>query len=246
MNKITILPVNKEELLEQRERGITQTSFKSEYILFCCIRDGAVELLKQGIDDYFSQPMIMGRMSGNNLRQIQYWAVATISVAVHYAILGNFDETEAFTMSDEVIRKVDVCSDSDEIFMLIKEKALILCEKVRENNINQAGISLTPVIRKALHFIHNNIFTKIKLDDISSYCGVSSGYVSKEFKKQTGMNFSEYVVREKTKQAKIMLLDDISYSDICYRLGFCSESHFIACFVKVEGITPKKYKLQML
>lgn len=246
MKNITILPVNKDELLEQRERGITQTSFKSEYILFCCIRDGAVELLKEGIDDYFSHPMIMGRMSGNNLRQIQYWAVATISVAVHYAILGNLDETEAFTMSDEVIRKVDNCSDSEEIFQLIKEKALVLCQKVKENNINHTGITLTPVIRKTLHFIHNNIFTKITLNDISSFCNVSSGYISKEFKRQTGINISEYIVREKTKQAKIMLLDDFTYSDISYRLGFCSESHFIACFVKVEGITPKKYKLQML
>ncbi len=237
VNNYQVLPADKNKLIKERERGITQNSFASEYALFCCIRDGEVELLKGGMREYFSKPMVMGRMSGNSLRQIQYWAVSTISVGVHYAILGGLDETEAFTMSDEAIRAVDACTEVEDIFELIKARAVGLCMKVRRSRYL---LGCSAVVKKALGYINGNLWGQggLSLAEIAGASGVSPGYISKQFKKEVGHNISEYILRRKIELAKLLLLQGVSYGEISYKLGFCSESYFIACYKKVEGKTP--------
>lgn len=240
MQKIHILPIELEQITAEQELGITHSSFNEEYILFCCIQAGSVDFLRKGIKEYFSHEMVMGRMSGNNLRQIQYWAVSTIAVAVHYAILGGLDETDAFNMSDYAIRAVDNCTEEEDIFSLIKEKAIVLCKMVAAAKYNRAKSTL---VRKCLHYIHNHLSLQITLDDLSKICGASSGYISKQFKKEMNCNLHDYIMKEKIEASLILLKLGYSYADICYKLGFCSESHFITCFKKITGKTPGKTEL---
>ena len=62
------------------------------------------------------------------------------------------------------------------------------------------------------------------------------------FKKETGMTFSEYVMRKKTETARNMIdYSGYSLSQIANILAFGSQSYFVKVFKKYEGITPGKY-----
>lgn len=233
--KFTVLPIPGND---SEKEDFTHSSFSAEYRIFCHIREGNVELVKEDLENYFGAEMIMGKMSGNSLRQVQYWAVSTIAVAVHYAILGGVDETDAFNLSDKVIRKIDCCQDVEEIFYIIKQQAIIITDLVQKSS-ESLGTSLP--VKKCIHYIKQNFRGKINLKDLAKVSGLSENYISSKFKKEMGQSLNSYILHEKIEEAKKLLMADENYLDIVYRLGFCSESQFIAQFKKVTGITPGKY-----
>lgn len=236
--KIKVISDSKNILFEERENLITHTPFNSEFVLFNMIKEGNTEKLKTLFEDYLSSELVMGRMSKNKIKQVQYWAISTIAVSVHYAILGGLDETDAFNISDECIRYVDTCFDTNDIFTYLQTKAEELTTKVAKAKEKEIESN---TIKQAIHYIHINLHRKITLTHISKKFSLSPNYFSTLFKKETGLTLHTYLMTEKVKESKSMLLQGKSYTEIAYNLGFCTESHFISWFHKIFNETPKEY-----
>lgn len=82
--------------------------------------------------------------------------------------------------------------------------------------------------------------TAEKLCRLSSY---SPPILIKYFKRYTGLNVVQYLTRSKVNAAKRLLASsDFSVLQICGRLGYDSESHFIKVFKQIVGQTPTKYR----
>jgi len=226
-------------LYMERETGITHSAFFREYELFSCIKNGDVEGVKEKAITYLSEGITMGAMSENLIRQYKYWAVSTIAVAVHYAILGGMDETDAFNLSDECIRHIDSLTILDDIIFYLMDRATDLTYAVFNAKANRAS---SPAIRKCIHYIHVHLHEKIAVDDLAEECNMSRSYLSILFKKELGIPIHEYILKEKLNASKIYITEGVSFSEIAYRLSFCSESHFITCYKKVFGSTPGKAK----
>ena len=94
-------------IYEARETGKTHSSFQYELMLFYSIRNGDIDGVRKALDLYKESGLIIGHMSDNQSREIHYWAVATIAVAIHYAILGGLDESEAYQLSDQYIQELN-------------------------------------------------------------------------------------------------------------------------------------------
>ena len=99
-------------LYDAREDGKTHTPFHYELLLFRAIQNGDRKGVEDSLTQYQNSGLIIGHMSDNPLREIHYWAVSTIAVAIHYAILGGLDESEAYQLSDEYIIVVEYNSDT--------------------------------------------------------------------------------------------------------------------------------------
>ncbi|WP_214630271.1 helix-turn-helix domain-containing protein [Paenibacillus agaridevorans] len=70
-------------------------------------------------------------------------------------------------------------------------------------------------------------------------------YLSRVFKKQIGMNFTEYVAQSRMDQAKIWLEQtDMMVSEIAEKLSYNNTTAFIRTFRKVVGETPGKYRTE--
>ena len=92
-------------------------------------------------------------------------------------------------------------------------------------------------------YIYSHIKERITIEDLADELGVSSGYLSRLFKKETGVSVSAYIRRQKIDMAKNLLrFSDYSMIEIANRLSFSSQSHFIQQFREVVGMTPKKYR----
>ena len=95
------------------------------------------------------------------------------------------------------------------------------------------------------YYIRNNITEKISTSEIAEYIGKSSGYVTTEFKKATGINLSDYISELKVNEARDLLkYTDKSFIEISNYLGFSSQSYFIRIFKKITGATPKEYRIK--
>jgi YesN/AraC family two-component response regulator len=238
-NHMEILPASDNSIYEERETGKTHTSFRYEYVLYQAIRDGNVDQIIPDIDNYIRSGLVVGHLSPNEVRQFRYWAVACISIAIHYAILGGMDETDAYNVSDKYIRHVDRTGSADECVEYLKEKAVELTQAVHDAKQKNA---CSTYVRTSLHYIHVHLHEKLMLADIARSAQVSPEYLSILFKKETGWSIHSFILREKLKASKDMLLQGLDSTEISNTLSFSSQSHYISCFRKEFGVTPDFYR----
>ncbi|MFL0166389.1 response regulator transcription factor [Candidatus Clostridium helianthi] len=112
---------------------------------------------------------------------------------------------------------------------------------IRERLIGSKEINT--VLNPVLTYISEKYNEKITLESVSKACNLSVFYLSKLFKKNTGMNFSDYINLYKIEKAK-QLLDntDMSIIDISISLGYDESGYFSKVFKKAVGITPSVYR----
>ena len=62
-------------------------------------------------------------------------------------------------------------------------------------------------------------------------------------KKEVGVNFSEYLIKVRIKNAKEMLLNtEGSVEDISYAVGYSDIKYFSRIFKKYMGVTPTEFR----
>lgn len=96
-------------------------------------------------------------------------------------------------------------------------------------------------IEQLKKYIGAHVEERLDLDEISRKFYMNRYYLSHYFKKETGFTLMQYVANQKIIAAKALLKEGHSVTDVALRLSYNSDSHFIAVFKKLTGITPKKY-----
>lgn len=95
----------------------------------------------------------------------------------------------------------------------------------------------------AKSYVEANIDKQVTLEEIAERAFVSAGYFSNLFKKQTGMNFSDYVIQQRVEKAKEYLRQkQYSVSEIAGMVGYSDPRHFSKVFHKVTGVKPNVYR----
>lgn len=116
------------------------------------------------------------------------------------------------------------------------EKILNQIEDQRKNEVNRP-------IKEAQKYINEHYASNISLEEVSAIIGFNATYLSTIFKKESGMNFLEYVTITRIKSAKQLLADSKkSTLDISHEVGYCDFKHFTKQFKKVTGLTPSEYR----
>lgn len=235
---IEILPVySADSYYAQLEAEKKHTPYETEVMFYSCIENGDVEGTKNMLSSLWEQSVVVGRMSHNDLRQMQYFAVCCTTLAVRAAIRGGVSEALAYSISDEYIQKIDSIKKAEEIPSFLASKAIELAELTEKSAKKKIS---HPIVKKAAHYIEQNLYQKITPLQVASYCSVSKDHLSLLFKENTGYTTAKYILREKLRESRRLINRGFSNSQIAYQLGFCSESHFIAKYKELYGNTPGK------
>ena len=202
-----------------------RTPYETEVIFYGCIERGDVEGTGDMLSELWNQNIVVGRMSNNDLKQMQYFAVCCITLAVRAAIRGGVSEITAYNLSDEYIQKIDSMKTASEVPDFLAEKAVEIAQLVAKSSRKKIA---HPIVKKASHYIEENLYQKLTPAQVAEYCSVSKDHLSLLFKANTGETTAKYILREKLNESKRLINRGLSNSQIAYQLGFCSESHFIA------------------
>ena len=97
-------------------------------------------------------------------------------------------------------------------------------------------------IRIAEKYILENINTSLSRDVVANAVYMDPSYFSRAFKRQTGVNFHEYVKNLRMEQAKQLLKNGMKVKDVCARIGYQDRNHFNKLFKQYTGCNPQDYK----
>ncbi len=81
------------------------------------------------------------------------------------------------------------------------------------------------------------------MEDMAARFYMSRPYLSARFRQETGMTLTDFILNEKTEEAKRLLRwSDKTAAAIGAYLGFSSTAHFSRVFKKYAGLTPREYR----
>ncbi|MFS0724394.1 helix-turn-helix domain-containing protein [Paenibacillus sp. 1P07SE] len=121
-----------------------------------------------------------------------------------------------------------------------------------ERQWTHEGMELLPVdsgsahmIQLALAYIQEHYRRELSLQKVADHVHMSKNYFSEQFKRRTGLNYIDFVIRLRVHYAKQLLADtSLKIHDIGLMSGFNSPKHFLKLFKREVGCTPAEYRLQ--
>ncbi len=97
-------------------------------------------------------------------------------------------------------------------------------------------------VERIKSFIQRN-YNEVTLDIIAEEMCLSSKYVSRMFKEQTGMSYRDFYIEAKMEVAKQMLKNTaFNVDEISYQLGYQNPESFMRIFKSKMRLTPSQYR----
>lgn len=105
----------------------------------------------------------------------------------------------------------------------------------------------TARIDKIMSFLNKNYTRHISLEEIASFAAMNASAFCRYFRSKTGKSFKNYILDMRIGYAcKLLLMEDISISQLSSQCGFETISHFNKTFKKNTGYVPSQYRKTML
>ncbi|MBE6777272.1 MAG: AraC family transcriptional regulator [Ruminococcaceae bacterium] len=103
-------------------------------------------------------------------------------------------------------------------------------------------------VKNALDILEKNFTADISLTATADEFGISAEHFSRIFKKETGLGFNEYLSILRLKKAESILRRNQtqSISDVAFSCGFNDSNYFCEKFKKVYGVSPLKYRKNLI
>lgn len=95
---------------------------------------------------------------------------------------------------------------------------------------------------KIIDYVLKNYNKKVSIDEFSDKYNISTSYLSRQFKQQTGHTFHEFLNKYRI-QKSIELLDSGKYKvyEVSYMVGFSEYKHFSTVFKKYMKYSPIEF-----
>jgi AraC-like DNA-binding protein len=154
-------------------------------------------------------------------------------------------EKQDYTVEKIELGEVVITSDKkkfhvDEIKQSLEENGFELIDSRNANIIERVKILI-------IKFIHHNSTenqSDINIHDkIIKEAGLSYQYVSSLFSSIEGITIEKFIIHQKIEKVKeLIVYNELTLSEIAFRLGYSSVQHLSNQFKKVTGLSPSYFK----
>lgn len=109
-----------------------------------------------------------------------------------------------------------------------------------------ASTGVHTTVRRIKQHIVENLSNELDMASIADLVQLNPNYVSRLFRKTTGMTITDFVIGERIQKAKELLqLPGVKIYEVAEAVGYFSETHFVRVFKRMTGKTPKQYQTTM-
>lgn len=237
INEVEITEEHKDYAL--KHEGIFHNTQELERDVLKAVEDGRREDLLNLISQIPVSGASMGIIAENNVRILKNIFITSAALVSRAAIRGGMDYDYALTLSDSYIQDMEKLKSEEEIPPLMGMMMVDYCEHIARLNKPDGCSPLTVAV---LDDVVRHLHGTLTVADIAKRLHRSSSYISHLFEQEMHMPLKQYILQQKIKEAKRLLLADYSISDIAMQLGFSSQSHFQTTFKMVSGMSPGAFR----
>lgn len=135
-----------------------------------------------------------------------------------------------------------------EMEKLYLKQLLIMIERYCVDNVENNISSSYKVAENISKYIRENFSEDLSLAHLSRVFSMTPTYLSRFFKKSTGISLNEYInIVRITEAEKLLKNPDVTITQVAFACGFNDSNYFSSVFKKAKGITPKKFsKMNMV
>lgn len=119
-----------------------------------------------------------------------------------------------------------------------------LLRKIKNVNADaQTRTYINEITSECLAYINEKCFGKITLQEIAAHTFYNPAYFSRIFKKQVGINLTDYIKEKRIREAARLLRDSsLTVEDVMSRVGYTDKNHFYKNFKEIYQMTPAAYR----
>ena len=235
MNKLYEEQVKYE--LETEDEDSYRHTYQEEHRILDMVRLGNVEeavRLSNEMDFHVT------RLAANKLTHWRNMLIVGVTLCTRAAIEGGVKPYIAYRISDYYIIKGSECREPSRILEWRNQAIEELAGKVYEvRKKNHTSVH----VEQCKDYIEQHYREKIYLDYIAGNLGISGSYLSRLFKKETGIRFQDYINEVRLRRAAHLLVySEEPIPKISAYVNFPSQSYFGKLLKEKTGYTPRQYR----
>jgi two-component system response regulator YesN len=141
-----------------------------------------------------------------------------------------------------ILAMVDERLELGEIFPKISATLIELTRLIRESRQTQVNT----VILRAKEMVDRLYHQELSLEELARAVAVSPFYLSRLFREELGVCFSEYLTRLRLEKGMALLAGGLSVKECSFAVGYNDPNYFSRIFRKYYHQTPTEYRDQVL
>ena len=175
--------------------------------------------------------------------EVQHWrnlSIVSTTLCARAAIEGGVIPAIAYRISGFYINQFAECGDVTQILIYRNHAIEELARRVQEKQEQRHSSSYTDQCKA---YVHRHYREKIYLEDIAGMLGISASYLSRTFKRETGVSLQEFINDVRVERAaNLLIYSEESLPGIAEYVNFPSQSYFGKIFKQKMNMTPKQYR----
>ncbi len=181
-----------------------------------------------------------GIVAHDYLRAQKNIFIASATIASRAAVRGGMDYELAMSVSDMYLQEMENLQSYQAVEELLF--TMLVDYAARVQSLKELT-SDSSIVQAASDYITRHIYHKITVPQIANSIGLSAGYLSHHFKKESGKSLAVYINEQKIKEAQYLLVaTDKTILDISQLLKYASQNYFHTVFKEFSGTTPARYR----
>ncbi|WP_248923890.1 response regulator transcription factor [Paenibacillus hamazuiensis] len=141
---------------------------------------------------------------------------------------------------DDIASSIKKMTSYAELGDWLQQQLLEYLNKLGTNNLDAREL-----VQMLMHQVKHSFEAPDSLQQFAKEHHVSAGYLSRMFKTELGIHFSDYLLEIRMERARSLLdIGTLSLAEVSRRVGYDDPKYFSQLFKKTYGITPSEYGKQ--
>ena len=228
-----------EEPEENAKRPADDRLRRGEKMIMTAVREGNLrypEIMEKELS--FTDSLISH--TGDTLRDGKISVTVFNAQCSRAAVEGGLSGRTAAEIESRYYSEIEACRS---IMALKKVMDRLLKEYVTNVARNRASETSSRTIRECCDYIRANVTKPLTAEEIASEMGYAPYYLTKKFRRETGVKLGDYIKQTKVEYAKMLLLTtNRSVAEISDMLQFSNRNYFTKVFTDIAGVTPTAFR----
>ncbi|MFD0681110.1 MULTISPECIES: response regulator transcription factor [unclassified Paenibacillus] len=198
------------------------------------LKSGAFEAVFTATEEYLNSWRNMELLDVKLLQEFQQ---SFVQILYHFLQVKGFHSHQIFTDHMSPERISTAARSVTDLQAWVKDSLKTTVEYCRVSEESET------IVDKVKWYIKQNLGDSLSRDDIAKYVHVHPDYLSRLFKKETGIALIDYISEARIEIAKELLANtDLSVSGIAVSVGYSNFSYFAKMFKRATQLNPQEFR----